>query len=487
MSARTSYAVPRQHTAEVPDRPTHHRLTRFTAGVNARRLAEVARAGGIDAWFEQQLVPGPDVDADRLRSWFPDLSLTPLQRWQANEDHEISAAQLTRDLASWVMLRRLLADRQVEEMMVDFWSTLLHVASPADDTWVYRVEYEDLVRQHALGRFDDLLQATVPHPCLGLYTHHVGSNATSNDETLGRQVLEYYSVGADAGYTEADVTSSARILTGFRVDDKTWEASYLPADHWVGRVKVMGFSSPNSKPDGRGVLRAYLSYLAHHPATAQRLCRRLAVRFVSDTPSADLVDSLAQVYLDWDTAIVPVLRALVASDEFKVAGGRKIRTPVEDAVATWCALDVTVAEPHQPSDAGNQFIVVSSWMGQVIYDWPTPDGFPDLGADWTGPARVLGSMRLHASTAGGWWPRLGITYRTPLDWAPTLPTTFDVVVDHVVRTTLFIPCTPTMLLAACVATDCQPTEVIGRAHPLITRGFPSLLVSILDTPEHVSR
>ena len=200
MSARTSYAVPRQHTAEVPDRPTHHRLTRFTAGVNARRLAEVARAGGIDVWFEQQLVPGPDVDADRLRSWFPDLSLTPLQRWQANEDHEISAAQLTRDLASWVMLRRLLADRQVEEMMVDFWSTLLHVASPADDTWVYRVEYEDLVRQHALGRFDDLLQATVPHPCLGLYTHQTsGRTPPRTTRRWVEQVLEYYFGGRRRG------------------------------------------------------------------------------------------------------------------------------------------------------------------------------------------------------------------------------------------------------------------------------------------------
>ena len=83
--------------------------------------------------------------------------------------------------------------------------------------------------------------------------------------------------------------------------------------------------------------QAYLRYLARHPATARRLARKLALRYVSDTPSTALVDHLAQVYLDHETAIVPVLRALVAHPEFVAAVGQKVRTPADDVVATWRA------------------------------------------------------------------------------------------------------------------------------------------------------
>jgi uncharacterized protein (DUF1800 family) len=480
----------KRHATQLPDALTHNVLSRFTAGVTSKRIAEVSRAGGIEAWFEQQLTPAdiPDHQADALRGWFPDLALTPLQRWEATQAHDLTPTELTSHLASWIMLRRLITQRQVEEMMVDVWSNLFHVSSLADSTWVYRVEYEEMIRSHALGRFEDLLQAAIPHPCLGLYSNNVRSTSRAVIENLGRYVLEFHTVGAPAGYTESDVLSSTRILTGFRVDEGgTWQAAYSSGDHWVGRVRVMGFSSPNKSPDGRPVLRDYLSYLAHHPATAQRVCSRLATRFVSDTPSQSLIDSLAQVYLDSDTAIVPVLRALLASDEFLGSARRKVRTPVEDAVATWSALGVSVARPRHEADAANQLIVVSGWMGQVVYDWPTPDGFPDLGRAWTGSARILGSMRLHWSAARGLWPKQGITYKTPMDWMPVLPATFADVVDHVVRTTVFLPCSPRMLEAACLATDISPNEVIDASSPLIRYKFPLLMVTILDSPEHFSR
>ena len=96
-------------------------------------------------------------------------------------------------------------------------------------------------------------------------------------------------------------------------------------------------------------------------------------------------------------------------------------------------------------------------------------------------------MRLHWNAAGGYWPTQGIRFKTVAEWMPQLPTTFDKVVDTVVRSTLFLPCTPTMLEAACVATGCLPTDVIDEKHPVVTLKFPFLLVSILDTPEHLTR
>ncbi len=489
-TARTKYVASSQSGSRLPGSGARHMLSRFTAGVTTARVADVNAAGGATQWFENQLSPAniPDRKATALWDWFPVLGLTPLQKWARYKAGTQNGWEMMQDLASWIMMRRLTTNRQVEEMMVDFWSNLLHVASPDPEAWVWRVEYAQLIRKNALGRFDDLLHDAVQHPSMGLYLNNVESTATAINENLGRELLECFTVGVDGGYTEKDVINSARILTGFHVDQKaTWAGTYIPANHWMGRVKVLGFSSPNANPDGRPVLKKYLSYLSHHPKTASRVCHRLAVRFVSDKPSQALVDALAQVYLDNDTKIAPVLRALVASDEFKGSAMKKVRTPVEDALASWTTVGAVVAQPNDIHDAANQFINVSKAIGQVVYDWPTPDAFPDLGPAWTGSGRILGSMRTHWYAASGSWPNQGISFPSPLDWMPQLPTTFDNVVDYVVGKTLFMPSTSTMLQAACVATDIHPNDVIDSTHPLITLRFPRLLVSILDTPEHLSR
>lgn len=484
------FEVPAQHRVELPDQQIRHMLSRFTAAVTARRVAEVADAGGPAAWFRAQLSPGdiPDHDAEELWSWFPVLDMTPYQRWQRYKNGVSTGWEMMQDLASWIMLRRLTTNRQVEEMMVDFWSNLLHVASPSSQAWVWRIEYQQLIRKNALGRFDDLLQQAITHPSLGLYLDNVENTANAINENLGRELLECHTVGVDVGYTQDDVVDSARLLSGFHVDTRdTWDASYEPADHWVGAVKVLGFSAPNADPDGRDVLAHYLSYLAHHPATAKRLCRRLAVRFVSDTPSQDLVDTLAGVYLDADTDIVPVLRALAESEEFQGAVMRKVRTPVEDAVATWAAVRADVAQPDDPQDAANQFINISKAIGQVVYDWPAPNGFPDVAEAWSSAGRLLGSMRAHWSAASCAWPDQGISFPSPRDWMPNLPAPFAEIVDDVARSTLYIECTALMLNAACVATGIGPREVIDVGHALLDYKFPRLLVSLLDTPEHLSR
>ena len=482
--------VPERHAVDLPDSQTRHLLSRFTSGVSAERTADVVAAGGVDAWFDRQLSPGdlPDGAADQLWSWFPSLALAPRQRWQLDKSGRLDDLQMAQDLASWVMLRRLMSKRQVEEAMVDFWSNLLHVPSPSPKAWVYRVEYQKTLRRHALGRFDDLLRSATRHPAMGLYLDNVDSTVGALNENLGRELLECHTVGLEGGYSESEVVDSARILTGLHVDvGNTWTASYVPANHWVGRVRVMGFASPNGHRDGRAVLESYLSYLAHRPSTARRICHRLALRFVSDRPSANLVDSLAAVYLDADTAIVPVLRALVASTEFKRSVLGKVRTPVEDALATLTALRAVVARPHGDRQAADQIVKLSQAMGQVVYDCPDPSGFPDVAAAWTGSGRMLGSMQAHWNAASGAFPHEGITLPRPMEWMPGLPTTFDNVVDFVVRRMLVLPCTQTMLHAACLATETGPREVIHRTHPLVTRKFPRLAATILDSSEHLSR
>ena len=129
-------------------------------------------------------------------------------------------------------------------------------------------------------------------------------------------------------FKERDVKAAARILTGYRVEDRgDWSASYDRSAHATGKVRVLGFKDANKRRDGRRVTRKLLRYLARHPKTARRIAHRLAVTFVSDDPPAALVDNLAKVYRSNGTAIRPVLQALIASPEFAAAAGRKVRDP----------------------------------------------------------------------------------------------------------------------------------------------------------------
>ena len=224
--------------------------------------------------------------------------------------------------------------------MTEFFENHLHVPVQDDGVFGFRAAYGKLIRSHALGRFDQMLVAAITHPAMGTSLDNASSTKSAPNENLGRELLELHTVGR-GNHTEDDVKNSARILTGYRVDMwRTWNAWYDLPSHWTGPVNVLGFSHANAAADGRPVAEAYLTYLAHHPATARRLAKKLAVRFVSDSPSDGLVQHLADVYLANQTAIVPVLQALVAHPEFGASPGAKVRTPTDDVVATYRALDV---------------------------------------------------------------------------------------------------------------------------------------------------
>ena len=151
--------------------------------------------------------------------------------------------EMMQDLASWTMLRRLLTQRPVEEMMVDFWSNLLHVASPPERVGVAgRVPEADPAER--LGRFNDILRRDRASGH-GPVSQQRGVDGEAINENLGRELLECHTVGVGANYTEEEVINSARILTGFHVDMANWAQSYVPAEHWVGKVKVLGFRSTN--------------------------------------------------------------------------------------------------------------------------------------------------------------------------------------------------------------------------------------------------
>lgn len=465
-------------------------INRFTGGWTQSMRAEVVRAGGIDRWFARQLSPDQLPDSHYLHTgtwWSSNLAdtLTTARRhstdvesvWWANAHYQ-----------AWSLIRRIGSERQIQETMANFWEHHFHVPTDGGASGAYRQEYGRMIRHLALGRFDVLLNAVSTDPAMGAYLGNATSTKSAPNENQGRELLELHTVGRAAGYTENDVKNSARILTGWRVDIwNSWIASYQPSAHWTGPVRVLGFAHANSSADGRAVTKAYLDYLAHHPATARTIARKLAVRFVSDNPSNALVEHLASVYLVNNTAIAPVLKALVSSKEFLGSAGQKTRTPEEDVVATYRALGVTVTRPTKDESAANAVLWQTNQIGMTPFGWPRPDGRPDSAQAWTSVSRMLGSFDVHYTMSGGWWPKVGATYRTPARWLPTSSLRFDQLVDHLSRSILGRPSNPLLLKVAKQATGLSAGTRITRNHALVKWQMPRLLTIFLDNPQHIGR
>lgn len=474
----------------VPAASTLHGLQRFSGGYTPGLSRQVAAAGGFERWFRRQLADGYDDDwYAATAKWWPSLNASVatrvLRHHSGVEPFWVADAHYQR----WTMVRRIGSQRQVRETMADFWEHHLHVPARGE-VGPFRASYGKTIRANALGTFRDLLQATITHPAMSVYLTNANSSKTAPNENLGRELLELHTVGR-GHYTEDDVKNSARILTGYRINLwQDWVDSYDPSKHWTGTVRVMDFQHANTAPDGRPVVKAYLDHLARHPATARRIARKLAIRFVSDTPSDALVERLAAVYLANDTAIGPVLTALIATSEFKASARKKVRTPAEDVVATWRALGARfTAGPSSADDNSGATCIMwqATGIGLGPLSWQRPDGRPDHAAAWSTTSRFLASLAFHQNMAGGWWPVYRTSHRRPVSWLPARRIRFDQFVDHLARSIHGRRSDSRLLQAACEATGLLPGTIITSRHALMKWGMPRLLTLFLDSPIHMTR
>jgi hypothetical protein len=468
--------------------PERHLALRFSYGPTPSLRREI-RQLGAQAWFKRQLTPSkiPDRAGDDLASWWPSLRRTPEDLWARTQSEVEPGWQVMEDYQRWVLMRRVSSRRQVLEVMTEFWENHLHVPTDADAVFTHRVSYGNALRAGALGKFSDLLFTATTHPAMGIYLNNAESTAKSPNENLGRELLELHTVGR-GNYSEDDVKASARILTGWRVDVwKTFTAAYSPDDHATGAVRVLGFTDPNRKSDGRELTRRYTDYLATHPQTAQRIARRLAVKFVRDDPPQSLVDALARTYLKHDTAIVPVLLALVASPVFSASRGTKVRDPGEDVVATWRSLQVKARKPVSPESGAESILWQTSDLGQRPFSWSRPDGAPITNAAWASTGRMTGSWGMHYAMAGGWWPRNELKYKSPEAWLPRKSVRFDDLVDHLSQELLSRPATKHLMKACCQALDVKQSARIDKDHAVVKWQMPLLITTLLDSPDHMTR
>jgi hypothetical protein len=488
-AAAAAYTVNPYRGTDAPSTNQRHLMNRMGCGYSRSTFARMRKAGSAGAWFRDQLAPGSVPESSKAKAlpgWFPDLRDSPRQKWANSSSGAKGGWEYAVDLANYSMLRRIYSERQVLESMVEFWSDHLHVHANGDLAWVQRASYDDLIRRHALGTFEDLLVEASLHPAMLLYLDNWRSTKAAPNENHGRELLELHTVGRASGYTEQMVKDSARILTGYTVDAfESWEGRYDAGRHATGPVKVLGFTHANSSADGQAVTRAYLKYLAHHPATALTIARKLARHFVADQPSTRLVNDLAAVFRSSGTDIKATLRALVAHPEFKASLGRLVRTPLEDFVATCRVLRIDVKAPT----ADSSFARAAAWVPQstLAYHWPRPDGPPYGDAAWSSATRMLTSFRMHWNLAGGWWPKQDVAYRPRASWLPERSIRLDQYVDHLCRMLLGKPSSPRILAAAVAAVGYGPATKVTNDHALGDWLFVRLVGVLLDSPDHMRR
>ncbi|HEX6568034.1 MAG TPA: DUF1800 domain-containing protein, partial [Acidimicrobiales bacterium] len=388
-----------------PSDPAVHLLRRTTFGPTPALVDDVHR-DGIDGWLSAQLAPEAIADplADAAWTAFPLASADPATIRGSIERYGWEAMlQYSRA----TMARQLWSNRQLYEVMVDFWANHLNVPTPGPGSWDVGGSYHtDVIRRHALGSFTDMLLAAGQHPAMLRYLTAAESTKESVNENLGRELLELHTVGVTSGYTEVDVRNSAYILTGRTVVGEHGPGTestfrYDPGMHWVGPVTVLDFRHDNASAEaGLDVGDAYLRHLAAHPATAQSVARKLAVRFVADVPPPSLVDRLAAAYLDHDTAVVPVLDTLFRSAEFWAAVGQKVRRPLENVTASARILG---AVPTGDTAASVEDLHNAAFRaGHRPLSWQSPNGYPDVHAAWRSAGAIVELWNAHRMLVGDW-------------------------------------------------------------------------------------
>ena len=470
--------------------PALHLARRASWGATPALVAEIT-AQGTTAWLDAQLNPltaVPDADVDALVAAQWSLLSMPIYRvhdtYWPNSTGDLGYATIQAYLA-----RAIWSKRQLLEVMVDFWTNHLVVTGPWGDSWDSIHRYQvDVMRRYALGRYADLLVAAAKHPAMLQQLDNAFSSKRAPNENFGRELLELHTVGVDGGYLESDIRTSALILTGMSTEPESGEYLWRNIRHHQGKVSLLGWSHDNTVAQGTPVVEAYLTHLARHPRTARRIVTKLAVRFVSDAPPSTLVDRLAQVYLDNDTAIAPVLRALFTSPEFAASVGQKTKRPLENMVST---IRVMGATPGADLKGWlNGLLWQAQGAGQAPMGWPAPNGYPDVAAAWSGAGTTLAVWNFHMSQC---WSAADTT-TTQMKW-PTLrsmlpataPSTYGAYVDALAQRLLQSPLPAAKRDAVCAFLDKTAASPLGANDAALGWRLAYVVALILDSPEFATR
>ncbi|MFI5891666.1 DUF1800 domain-containing protein [Actinoplanes sp. NPDC051513] len=454
--------------------PIAHLLRRATFGPTPASLAEATKLG-VSGWLDRQLSPAriEDAQVDSLLTRLPLAGASIASVRAKIKQHSYEAfGQLGRAAVA----RAAWSNRQLFEVVAQFWANHLHIAAPSSGVWDSRSDYEvQVIRKFTFGKFADMLKASMKHPAMLTYLDNRSSPKAHPNENYARELMELHTVGLI--YTEQDVAQASRLLTGMTVG-KDGAYMYDASKHADGPVKILGCTNENKGEAGPVALA---DYLARHPATAQRIATKLCVRFVADEAPPSLVTRLAKVYLDNDTAIVPVLRALFTSAEFAASAGQKVRTPFEDMIATIRALGLgPEASGIKALDALYNAMVDA---GNAPFRWNPPNGFPDVAAIWASPSTFLLRCNLHLNLATGWYPS---QLTRPADLlkslVPALPGTYGALVDALAVRLTGVKLPPAHTAAVLSVAGKLPTSPLSSTDKSVAGHAPYLIALVLNSP-----
>ena len=410
-----------------------------------RRLSFGARPGdvekvqklGVKRWIEMQLNPdsipeNPELEA-KLAA-FPTLSMSTeeLARNYPNQQTIAARGKLEQDpkplpprrigieLTQAKLYRAVLSERQLQEVLTDFWFNHFNVfLDKGADRWLTTAYERDAIRPHVLGRFEDLLKATAQSPAMLFYLDNWTSitpaagerlrrvapkaRARGINENYARELMELHTLGVDGGYTQKDVQEVARCFTGWTIDQPLRGGKFRFAEraHDKGEKTVLGVTIPagGGMEDGLKVIEI----LARHPATAKFISRKLAQRFVADEPPASLVDRMAATYLKTDGDLKAVLQSMFKSNEFfsTDAYKSKMKSPLEMVAGALRATDAKVENAMAAAQA-------IANMGQPLYRKQEPTGYSNNGEDWLNSAGLLARINFAVALSENKFPGVKI-------------------------------------------------------------------------------
>ena len=395
-------------------------VNRVTWGETASAAADIARLGP-DRWLDGQLHPGRGhplpaeaqaqidalaisqhpvaelvVDIDAQNKAANQIS-DPDQKKAAQQAYQQALNDLGKQAQTRSLLRDLYSPDQLQEQMTWFWFNHFNVHLYKRDIRAMVGDYEDqAIRPHALGRFRDLLEATVRHPAMLRYLDNDQNAVGHINENYARELMELHTLGVGSGYSQQDVQELARILTGVGVDlnstDPKLKPQYQPL---LVRAGLFEFN-PNRhdfgdkvflghpiKGEGFAEVEQALDILAREPATARHVSTQLATYFLGDTPPQAVVERMAGAWKHTDGDMAAVLETLFRSREFQASLGAKFKDPAHYAIsAVRLAYDGKVAPNTAP---------LQGWLNRMaegLYNHETPDGYPMTAAAWNGPGQL---------------------------------------------------------------------------------------------------
>lgn len=410
-------------------------LDRMTWGATASAQQQLSQKG-LAPWLQAQLKPHPTPLPAQAQAAVAALNISQVpmtsqvlaleaQRKAADalkDDDLKKAAQqayqqelnrLGREAAQRFVWRALYSENQLQEQMTWFWMNHFNVFLYKSNIRALVGDFEDqAVRPHALGRFRDLLGATLYHPAMIRYLDNEQNAVGHINENYARELMELHTLGVDGGYTQGDVQELARVLTGVGVSMAALEAAppklppqlrdqyvrrglfeFNPARHDMGPKVLLG---QPIRARGLAEVDEALDRLARAPATARFISRKLAQFFVSDEPSAALVENAAVSFQRSDGDIAATLGTLFASPEFAASLGKKFRDPVHYVLA-----GVRLAYDRKVILNPNPIIGWVQRLGEPFYGHGTPDGYAINQASWASAGQMTTRFEVARSLGSG--------------------------------------------------------------------------------------